>query len=74
MEDRPIVFEVTKEQIDQMAFGDLILFVSSANIFLSLENFFSKDLMDDAKEESIEKMMKVDQLLSYAKECLNQWS
>lgn len=74
MEDRPIVFEVKEEDITQMGFGDLILFVSSAVAFLSFEAHISSELDEDGKERSIERMQKVDYLLSLAKDRLNQHS
>lgn len=74
MDDRPIVFNTKKEDLDQMSFGDLILFVASATTFLSLETHLSKDLDEEAKEDSIKRMICVDILLSYAKDLLNQRS
>lgn len=74
MEERTIVFETKEDEIQQMSFGDLILFVSSAQAFLSLENHLSKDLDEEDKSQSIQKMMKVDRLLSLAKNRLDSWS
>lgn len=74
MEERPIVFEMEEEEVGGMQFGDLIQFVASATVFLSIEPHLSKDLNEEEKAKSIEKMQKVDQLLSLAKNRLNQWS
>ena len=74
MEERPIVFEVKEEEIEGMGFGDLVLFVASAVSFLSFEAHISADLDEEGKTKSIERMQKVDYLLSIAKERLNQHS
>lgn len=74
MEERPIVFEMEEEDLKQMQFGDLIFFVSSAVSFLSFEAHISADLDEEKRMKSIERMQKVDQLLSLAKDRLNQWS
>ena len=74
MEERPIVFETTEEEIEQMGFGDLVFFVSSSVSFLSFEAHVSSDLGEEEKAKSIEKMQKVDNLLSLAKDRLNQHS
>jgi len=73
MEERPIVFEMEEENLQQMGFGDLILFVSSAISFLSFEAHLSANLGEEDKTKSIEKMQKVDRLLFFAKDRLNQW-
>jgi len=74
MEERPIVFETTEEEIEFMGLGDLILFIASAVSFLSLESHLAQDLNEEQREISIERMKKADHLLTLAKKRLDVWS